>query len=134
MIIGAKQIGTRKIICVPYEKTAADRRDIVQFLEQYVTPYKTQLNTDGASIYKGIQNHWPVWHDKDIHSKGQFGKTSEIEGIWGVFRTFIRRMYHHINNIKLPEYLHEFCIRFSQPEIFDSPLSYLEKTLCPVST
>jgi transposase-like protein len=133
MIIGAKQVGTRKIICAPYIKTAADRKDIVAFLEQFITPYKTQLNTDGASIYKGIQDHWPVWHERDIHKKFEFAKTSEIEGIWAVFRTFIRRMYHHITNIKLPEYLYEFCVRFSQPEIFDSPYSYLQKTLCPVS-
>lgn len=134
MIIGAKQKGTKKVICVPHSKTAADRKDVVDFLEQYVTPYKSELWTDGASIYKGIQNYWPVWHTKDIHKKFEFAHTSEIEGIWANFRTFIRRMYHHITNAKLPEYLYEFCMRFSSPEIFDSPFSYLEKTLCPVSS
>jgi len=32
----------------------------------------------------------------------------------------------------MPEYVREFCIRFSSPEIFDSPLNYLEKSLCLV--
>ena len=134
MIIGAKQKGSRKIICMPYKKTAADKKDIVNFLEQYITPHKTELWTDGASIYKGIQNHWPVWHIRDIHKRFEFAHTSEIEGIWAVFRTFIRRMYHHISRAKLPEYLYEFCMRFSSPEIFDSPNSYLEKTLYRVSS
>lgn len=134
MIIGAKQIGTRKIACIPYLKNAADRTDIVAFLEQYVVPRKTELCTDGAAIYKGIQNHWPVWHTRDIHKKFEFGNTSEIEGLWACFRTFIRRMYHHITTDKLPEYLNEFCFRFSHPEIFESPLSYLQNTITPVSS
>ncbi len=134
MVIGARQKGTRRIVCVPHPKKAADRKDVVDFLEQHVVPHGTELWTDGASIYRGIERHWPVWHTRDLHSRFEFAHTSEIEGLWGVFRTFIRRMYHHVTAAKLPEYLDEFCVRFSCPEIFDSPFSYLERTLHPVSS
>lgn len=49
--------------------------------------------------------------------------------MFGNLRTFIRRMYHHVTAEQLPEYVREFCARFSSPEIFESPRAYLRKTL-----
>ncbi len=80
-------------------------------------------------MYRSINKWCPVKHKRDIHKKWEFSLTSEIEGLFGNLRTFIRRMYHHATPEYLPEYVSEFCIRFSSPEIFDSPLTYLEKTL-----
>ena len=77
----------------------------------------------------GFTGGWQVRHKKDVHRKWEFGLTSEIEGMFGNLRTFIRRMYHHTTPKYLPEYVSEFCVRFSSPEIFDSPLTYLEKSL-----
>jgi len=87
------------------------------------------LQTDGAAIYRGIGNWWPVKHSRDIHRKFEFAHTSEIEGIFGVYRTFVRRMYHHHWSENLAEYVREFCFRFSSPELFENPLFYLQKTL-----
>ena len=70
-------------------------------------------------------------HRVDIHKKFEFGLTSEIEGMFGNLRTFIRRMYHHTTPEYLPEYVAEFALRLSRPEMFDSPPSYLEKSLRP---
>lgn len=70
-----------------------------------------------------------VEHNVDIHKKFEFGLTSEIEGMFGNLRTFIRRMYHHMTPEQLPELVGEFCLRFSQPEIFDSPQNYLQNCL-----
>jgi len=64
--------------------------------------------------------------------KFEFGRTSEIEGMFGNLRTFIRRMYHHVTPEYLPEIVSEFCLRFSSPETFDSPHAYLEKSLSTV--
>jgi hypothetical protein len=85
----------------------------------------------GALIYRGIEKWWPVTHEIDIHRKWEFGKTSEIEGMFGNFRTFIRRMYHHVSKEKMPEYVREFCVRFSSPELFENPENYLQKSLLP---
>lgn len=123
-----KQVGSRKLAWTVLNTTNVQRHHATSFLQQYVTP-QTQLNTDGAKIYRNIDQWWPVNHKFDIHKKWEFSQTSEIEGMFGCLRTFIRRMYHHVNSDKLPELVGEFCYRFSSPEIFNNPQSYLEKTL-----
>ena len=127
-LIMAKQVGSRKLAHQIISKNSVDKSEATQFLFQHVEP-KTNLHTDGSSIYRKVDQWWPVKHKKDIHRKWEFTLTSEIEGMFGNLRTFIRRMYHHTTPKYLPEYVGEFCLRFSSPEIFNSPLSYLEKTL-----
>jgi transposase-like protein len=124
----AKQKGTRKLAYEVLTTTNIKRHHALYFLQQHIKP-GTNLNTDGASIYKTIDQWWPVNHYTDIHKKFQFGLTSEIEGIFGNFRTFVRRMYHHVTADNLSDLVREFCYRFSSPEIFDNPGLFLEKTL-----
>lgn len=130
-LLMAKQIGARKVAHQMIFKNSVDKGEAARFLYQHVQP-RSRLNTDGAAIYKKIEHWWPVKHRVDIHRKFQFGLTSEIEGMFGNLRTFIRRMYHHATPEYLPEYVSEFCVRFSSPEIFDSPNVYLARTLRPV--
>ena len=127
-----KQIGTRKV-AYRLIKHHPRREDAWEYLESYVKP-NTKLFTDGASIYKRIDAWWPVKHERDIHRKFEFEKTSEIEGMFGVLRTFIRRMYHHVTRDKLESLVLEFCMRFSRPEMFENPQEYLKFTLCLVPT
>lgn len=127
-LIMAKQQGSRKLAFEVIDQKAIQRHHAAQFLQQYVKP-KSKLRTDGAGIYRGIHRWWPIRHQKEIHKRWEFELTSEIEGIFGNLRTFIRRMYHHTTPEKLPEVVSEFCLRFSSPEIFENPLTYLEKTL-----
>ena len=127
-LVMAKQVGSRQLAHVLLDKDSVDRHDAAQFLFQSVQP-RTRLQTDGAGIYQHIERWWPVTHRVDIHKKFEFGLTSEIEGMFGNLRTFIRRMYHHTTPKYLPEYVSEFCLRFSSPEIFVSPRAYLTKTL-----
>jgi hypothetical protein len=93
-----------------------------------------KLWIDGASIYKRVEEYWPVQHTVDIYKKFKFEHASEIEGTFGNLRTFIRRMYHHVTPEKFPDYVREFCFRFSTPELFESPKLYCEKTLILVPT
>ena len=109
------------------------REEAWAFLQEYVMP-ESLLHTDGAKIYRGIDKWWPVEHQYDIHKKWEFELTSEIEGMFGVLRTFIRRMYHHVTADKLPEVVGEFCFRFSHPEMFENPLYYLQISLRLVPT
>lgn len=132
-LIMAKQVGSKNLAYQLLLKKSVNRQDAAQFLFQYIQP-KTKLQTDGSGIYRNINQWWQVTHRKDIHRKWQFGLTSEIEGLFGNLRTFIRRMYHHTSRQYLPEYVSEFCLRFSSPEIFISPNDYLQKTLKPVPT
>ena len=124
----AKQKGTRKLAWDVIPGTSPNRGHATHFLFRKVKP-RSKLWTDGAAIYRGIGQWWPVEHSRDIHRKFEFAHTSEIEGMFGVYRTFVRRMYHHHWSINLPEYVREFSFRFSSPEMFNSPLFYLKKSL-----
>lgn len=130
-LIMAKQVGAKKLAHQIIFNNSVNREEAADFLFQYVAP-NSQLQTDGAAIYRGIDNWWPVKHKRDIHKKWEFGLTSEIEGLFGNLRTFIRRMYHHVTPKYLPELVGEFSVRFSHPEIFDSPLTFLEKSISSV--
>jgi transposase-like protein len=132
-LLMAKQVGSRSVAHQVLGKPSVDKRDATQFLFQHVAP-NARLQTDGAGIYRAIERWWQVEHRVDIHKKFQFAHTSEIEGMFGNLRTFIRRMYHHNRPEFLPEYVTEFCLRFSSPEIFESPLTFLQKTLNSVPT
>ena len=124
----AKQVGTREHAWAVHPTVHLNRTHATGFLFQHVEP-RTRLQTDGGGIYRGIRKWWPVDHQTDIHSKWEFTLTAEIEGMFGNFRTFIRRMYHHVTREKFDDYVREFCARFSSPEMFDSPLTFLEKTI-----
>lgn len=125
-----KEQGTRKLAFLIFSKSLKEinRADATYFLQNYVKP-KSKLRTDGGGIYKGIHHWWPVRHQVDIHGRWEFELTSEIEGIFANLKTFIRRMYHHVTPEKLPLIVSEFCTRFSSPEMFNSPLTFLQKTL-----
>lgn len=127
-LLMAKEIGSKKIAFQVLNKNSVNRTEAMDFIFSCIKP-GSKLQTDGASIYKGVERWWPVKHSRDIHSRFEFGLTSEIEGMFGNLKTFIRRMYHHVTKEYLVEYIGEFCCRFSSPEIFKDPLSYLEKTL-----
>lgn len=127
-LIMAKQVGSRKTAHQFIFKNSVNKNETTRFLYQWVEP-RSHLQTDGSSVYRNINRWWQVKHKKDIHSKWEFALTSEIEGLFGNLRTFIRRMYHHTTSEYLPEYVSEFCLRFSSPEIFENPLTYLQKAL-----
>lgn len=127
-LIMGKQVGTRKLAYTILKGTRPQRHHATEFLFQKVKP-GSNLWTDGAAIYKGIGQWWPVNHSRDLHKKFQFEHTSEIEGVFGNYRTFVRRMYHHHWSRNLAEYVREFCFRFSSPELFENPRVYLSKSL-----
>lgn len=131
-IIGAKDIVRKKIKLKVVYKKSPNKGDAMNMIFHHVKP-GSDLCTDGGGIYRGCDNWWPVKHKKDIHRKFEFGLTSEIEGIWAVLRTFIRRMYHHVTIEKLPKVVAEFEARYSHKEIFDSPLAFIKNSLQPVT-
>ena len=132
ILMMGKQVGSRKL-SYQLSQEVPDRRMAMHFLFQKVKP-GTELWTDGALIYQGIERWWPVTRAVDIHKRFEFTHTSEIEGIFALLRTFIRRMYHHVTAEKLEDYVREFCFRFSTPALFASPLLFIQKTINLVPT
>lgn len=133
VLIMGKQKGTRKLSYDIITDSYPERHHAAYFLYRKVKP-GSKLWTDGAGIYRGIEKWWPVDHTSERHAKFEFKHTSEIEGVFGNYRTFVRRMYHHHWSENLEEYVREFCFRFSSPELFENPLFYLEKSLKLVPT
>lgn len=131
-VIGAKDIINKKIKLTVVNKKSPTKSDAMELIMNHVRP-GTTLQTDGGAIYRGCEKWWPVNHKRDIHSKFEFGLTSEIEGIWANFRTFVRRMYHHITVKYLAKTVAEFEARFSRKELFESPLAFIKNSLSPVT-
>lgn len=130
-VVGAKDIQRKRIKLTVVPRPYPTKQDANRFLFQYVKPGST-LCTDGGGIYKGCELWWPVTHQYEIHRKFEFEITSQIEGTWANLRTFMRRMYHHVTFKKLPNVVAEFEARYSNPELFVSPLAFLKNSLCAV--
>lgn len=127
-LLMGKQIGSRKLAFQVLPHTNPVREEAWWFLQTFVEP-GSDLHTDGGAIYHGIDQHWPIQHKVDLHKKFEFELTSEIEGMFGVLRTFIRRMYHHVSSDKLEELVCEFAFRFSHKEMFENPRYFLQFSL-----
>lgn len=127
-VIAGKDVKRKRVVLKVLPKTSVQKQNIAQFVVRHIEP-GSKLFSDGAGVYKGIGKVWPVEHEYDIHSKWEFSKTSEIEGLFGNLKTYIRRKYHHVTCSKLPEVVAEFEANFNHPEIFESPTKYLEKSL-----
>jgi hypothetical protein len=93
----------------------------------------TVYSGSGSPLYPRICKEFQCFHHQDIHAVFEFTKTSEIEGLFGNLRTFIRRTYHHITLSKLPEYLIEFQYRFSRKKYFTSVEQFLLNTISDVT-
>lgn len=106
--------------------------DVHLFFTKYITPH-SYIYTDGSPLYPRICKEFQCFHHQDIHAVFEFTKTSEIEGLFGNLRTFIRRTYHHITLSKLPEYLIEFQYRFSRKKYFTSVEQFLLNTISEVT-
>jgi hypothetical protein len=128
-LIMAKDTESKKIVLRVIDKSRdISREDITPFIFNHIRP-GSKFSTDGNAIYKGIQHYWPLTHRYDVHSRFEFTLTSEIEGIAGNLRTFIRRMYHHTTCSKLPYVVAEFEARFNHPQMFQNPDRFLKNSL-----
>ena len=130
-VIGAKDIKNKQIRFKVISDPHPNKHHAMDFIRTHIKPGSV-LCTDGSGIYAACTKQWPLEHVRDIHSRFEFEITSEIEGMWGVLRTFIRRMYHHVTFKKLPKVVAEFEARQSHPHLFDNPLTLLQNLLTPV--
>ena len=130
-IMGAKDIVHKRIKMNVVFKKSPERHDAMNMIFQHVKPGSTVF-TDGSQIYKTSERWWPIKHQFECHNKFEFRLTSEMEGMWGVLRTFMRRMYHHVTLQKLVKIIAEFEARFSHPNLFEYPLNFLKNSLSTV--
>jgi transposase-like protein len=92
----------------------------------------TTVCTDGARCYEGIDAFWGYRHVVCNHSRFVFGPTNRIESTWSRLKRFLRRTVGRPTCTDFDETLREFEWRVNSPEIFDSPLKFLQMFLNPV--
>lgn len=132
-VIAGKSIDTKEIRFVICTSDHVTPLEMYQFFERYIIPH-SYVYTDGSPLYPRICRQFKCFHHQDIHAEFQFTFTSEIEGLFGNLRTFVRRMYHHVTPQKLPEYLIEFQYRFSRKIQMSSVQQFLLYTFSDVTT
>ena len=80
---------------------------------------------DGHKAYNDLD--WCGYtHETEYHVLNQFVLTSAIERIWALFKTFLRRRYHHVTKEKLQGYLTEFQFKFMYKQIHKNPLQFAQ--------
>ena len=101
-----------------------DQATLEQFLYDNVDNKCSLITTDSHPSYNGIA--WMGYgHQRENHSKFELKLSVPIERVWALFKTLIRRTYHHIWKEKLNEYLVEFRARFNHRNIVNNPANLL---------
>jgi len=134
--VGKRKTGNQALVMGAVDATFSDLRlSVIPDREQDSIEgfIDTHINTDSLIISDGLPSYGGLEymgyaHDNEVHAKGQFEKTVPIERVWGLFKTFLRRNYHHINKETLPEYLVEFQFKFIHRKYRHNPL-YIGKIL-----
>lgn len=129
IIIGALERERNRISLAIMDAHTQERSD--QFLLTHIHPGST-VCTDGSMLYEGIHEFFRYLHVRCNHSAWYFGPTNRIEAVWSALKRFIRRTHHHVWKEHLPSLLREFEARWNAPELFQSPLTFLETSLVAV--
>lgn len=127
MAIGITERTTDQTIVRIAKKREQEWTD--RLLLEFVDPKDSFVFHDGWEGYHGIDAFFGYQHSRHIHDKGDFGPTNHIENIWSRLKRFITRTWDHSWKEHLPQILREFEARINAPELFNSPLQYLQTCL-----
>jgi len=135
---GKRRTGNQRIVIGAYERsTGKVRLDIIPNRREETTDnfildnvkIKSTVYTDAWSSYAGIDKFFGYTHEVCNHSQYVFGPTNRIEGVWSNLKRFIRRTYQQVRGFWLPFLLQEYEARVNAPELFSSPLNFLNHSL-----
>jgi len=99
------------------------------FLDQYATT-GSLIYADAHGSHLGLME---IGYGLEIcnHSRGHFGPTNRIEGVWSCLDRFTRRTRDRFMYQFLPGLLREFQARRSHPELFSDPFVLLKSMAVP---
>ena len=141
--VGRRKTGNQRIILGAYEReskhialkvsTNRTQETTDRFILKHIN--KTSIvYTDAWGGYEGIDEFFGYKHETCNHSDYVFGPTNHIESVWSALKRFIRRTYQQVRAYWLPQLIREFEARHNEPELFQSPINYLTKSLtCSIS-
>lgn len=128
IVVGAIEPHTRKLAL-----RVTDSRS-QEALEQFVQDYVRQ----GSLV---VSDKWWAYeelpllgyaHESHNHSKGDYANTNQGESIWSVSKRHTRRLYGgRILTRHLEALCQEWMARHNQPQLFESPMTFLQATLVP---
>ena len=127
MLVGVTERATDKTVVRIAKKREQEWTD--RLLLDHVIPEASFVFHDGWEGYQGIDRFFGFRHSTHIHDRGDFGPTNHIENIWSRLKRFITRTWDHSWKEHLPQILREFEARINAPELFDSPLHYMQTCL-----
>lgn len=86
------------------------------------------IHTDAHGGYYDLEAYgWG--HQIHDHSARQFKGTNQIESSWSRLKRHYRRQYGRFHEPYLSQFLREWEARHNFPDLFISPMTYLESTL-----
>ena len=127
IVVGAIEQGSRNVML---RITNTRSREA---LEQFVQDNVKQGTMVVSDKWYGYQE-LPLLgygHESWNHSIGQFSETNQIEGLWGVIKRYLRKLYGCIPTRNLQSILNEWMARQNSKELFTSPENYLRATVVP---
>ncbi len=141
--LGRRRFGNQKVVLGAFERKSRsvvvrmthnrEQETTDRFILKHIER-GSAVCTDSAPCYEGIDSFFGYRHETCNHSKFVFGPTNLIENVWSRLKGYIRRTYHHYHKEWLPSLLREFEARVNAPELFISPLNFLETSLVAVPT
>jgi len=127
IVVGAIERDTRRIRLQVIPDRAQDTLEL--FLSGCIDR-GSHITTDAHSGYSDLE-FYGFSHERCNHSNGHFGPTNMIENLWGVIKRSLRRLYGKLTLPDLSNILKEWEQRQNQPEMFYTPVNYLQATLVP---
>lgn len=109
-----------------------DQGALEKFIYDNIDNTCSILTTDCHQSYNQLE--WMGYgRQRENHSGFELKLSVPIERVWALFKTLIKRTYHHIWKEKLAEYLVEFRARFNHRQIVNNPANLLTYMLRPCS-
>ena len=100
-----------------------------------LTGFVTETVQEGALV---VTDAWWGYEELELHgyareswnhSKGQLAGTNPIEQVWSSMKRYLRKLYGCIPTKHLNLILKEWEARHNFPQLFNSPIDYLQNTL-----
>ena len=106
-VVGARDRATGQVAAEVI--ASVDGPTLRGFVDDHTTP-ETTVYTDGATAYRGRENHEAVHHSVGEYVRGQ-AHTNGVESFWAALKRGIEASFFHISPKHAQRYVDEFCWR-----------------------
>ena len=112
-VVGAKDRESNQVAASVIEST--DGETLRRFVDDHTDDGAT-VYTDGASAYRGRENHEAVYRSVGEYVRGK-AHTNGVESFWAMLKRGYQGVYHHMSLKHLQRYVNEFAGRHNLREL-----------------